>query len=255
MSTTVNIGQIPYLNCEPFFHGLDLEGINLLPMPPSAMGPLAHQGELQAAPFSLIQSFSITDRYETLFDMGISVMGAVRSILLYSKLPISELSGHRIGVTQETATSSQLLRVILEIKYGVNPSEYTELSAEGSTAFLLIGDQALETHDIVAGYPYRYDLSVEWFDWQNLPFVFARWMIMSSLADSIKKEIGSRLRNNLTTNMSGDLKDIVSKRQYMRIEAGGIESYLRSFRYLFSDEDQEAIRIFEKAWRSLGPLG
>ena len=70
-----------------------------------------------------IQSFTITDRYETLCDMGIRVMGAVRSILLYSKLPISELSESKIGVTQESATSSQLLRVILEIKYDVKPEE------------------------------------------------------------------------------------------------------------------------------------
>jgi len=255
MSTTVNIGQIPYLNCEPFFHGLELDGINLLPMAPSAMGPLAQQGDLQAAPFSLIQSFNITDRYETLCDMGISVMGAVRSILLYSKLPISELSESKIGVTQESATSSQLLRVILEIKYDVKPEEYTGLDADNSTAFLLIGDQALETHDKVEGYPYRYDLSEEWFDWQDLPFVFARWMIMNSVEDSVKNEIGNRLKNNLANNMAGDLSEIVNKRQFMGIEAGGIEKYLRSFRYLFSDADQKAIRIFEEAWRSLAPIG
>ena len=101
MSTKINIGQIPYLNCEPFFYGLELDGINLLPMAPSAMGPLARKGELQAAPFSLIQSFAITDKYETLYDMGISVLGAVRSILLYSKMPITENSGCKIGVNEE----------------------------------------------------------------------------------------------------------------------------------------------------------
>ena len=57
-------------------------------MMPSAMGPLATTGELDAAPFSLIQSFGLTDEYETLGDMGISVKGAVRSILLYSKIPL-----------------------------------------------------------------------------------------------------------------------------------------------------------------------
>ena len=142
MSTTVNIGQIPYLNCEPFFYGLDLEGINLCPMAPSAMGPLAIEGILQAAPFSLIQSFDLVDKYETLGDIGISVIGPVKSILLYSKAPITELTGHKIGVTQESATSSQLLRVILEIRYGVTPKEYVDLDTHSISAFLLIGDQA-----------------------------------------------------------------------------------------------------------------
>ena len=254
MSTKINIGQIPYLNCEPFFYGLDLDGINLLPMAPSAMGPLARKGELQAAPFSLIQSFAITDKYETLYDMGISVLGAVRSILLYSKMPITELSGCKIGVTEETATSSQLLRVILEIKYGVKPAEYTGLDADNSPAFLLIGDKALETHDRVEGYPYKYDLSEEWFQWQDLPFVFARWMIMNSIEDSVKSNIGEKLLKNLSTNMAGDLSEIITKRQFMGMEAGEVESYLRSFRYVFSDADQKAIQVFEKEWRRLEPI-
>ena len=78
---------------------------------------------------------------------------------------------------------------------------------------------------------------------------------MNSVESSVKNEIGNRLRNNLSNNMAGDLSEIVTKRQFMRIEAGGIERYLRSFRYLFSEEDQKAIRIFEKAWRSLAPIG
>ena len=252
MSMTVNIGQIPYLNCEPFFNGLDLEGIKLCPMAPSAMGPLAIEGMLQVAPFSLIQSFDILGKYETLGDMGISVRGPVRSILLYSKVPITELSGYTIGVTQESATSSQLLRVILEIRYDATPKEYVNLETQGISAFLLIGDQALETHNEVQGFPYRYDLSEEWFNWQDLPFVFARWMVISSLDSRVKENISKKLTDNLNRNMAGDLRDIVIKRRSMEMEPRVIEDYLRAFRYSFSNEDHKAIKVFETAWRSLG---
>ena len=223
-------------------------------MVPSAMGPLAYSGELQAAPFSLIQSFGLTEDYETLGDMGISVKGAVRSILLYSKIPLQELSGSIIGVTQESATSSQLLRVILETKYNVQPYKYVTLSDETSVAFLLIGDQALQTHGNVPGFDYRYDLSEEWFNWHQLPFVFARWMVVKSLNKNDKTMIADRLINNLNRNMSGNLSDIISKRESMEIEPGGIENYLRAFRYIFSEEDQEAIEVFKEAWESLPKL-
>ena len=69
MSTIIRIGQIPYLNCEPFFHDLDLEGIELKPMPPSSMGPLARSGDLDAGPFSLVQSFDLRDTNEILGNM------------------------------------------------------------------------------------------------------------------------------------------------------------------------------------------
>ena len=254
MSTTVNIGQIPYLNCEPFFNGLNLDGINLCPMMPSAMGPLATTGELDAAPFSLIQSFGLTDEYETLGDMGISVKGAVRSILLYSKIPLKNLSGSTIGVTQESATSSQLLRVILETRYNVYPDKYVSLSDKTSSAFLLIGDQALGTHDNVPGFDYRYDLSEEWFEWHGLPFVFARWMVLKSLGTNEKDTLSNRLIDNLNRNMAGDLSDIIRKRESMNMEPGGIENYLRAFRYIFSEEDQKAIEVFEQAWKGLRDL-
>ena len=223
-------------------------------MVPSLMGPLANNGELQSAPFSLIQSFGLMEQYETLGDMGISVKGAVRSILLYSKIPLKELSGSTIGVTQESATSSQLLRVILEIKHNVQPSKYVSLSDKTSIAFLLIGDEALQTHDNVPGFTYRYDLSEEWFNWQELPFVFARWMVVKSLDHNEKNMLANRLIDNLNRNMAGDLSDIISKRKTMNIEPGGIENYLRAFRYIFSEEDQTAIEIFKSTWENLPKL-
>ena len=106
-------------------------------MPPSAMGPLAQAGELDAAPFSLVQSFDLRDRYESLGDMGISVKGPVRSILFYSRVPVEDLSGAVVGATQESATAVQLMKVLLEQRYQVRPREYVGLDFPGLDAFLL----------------------------------------------------------------------------------------------------------------------
>lgn len=247
----VKVGQIPYLNCEPFFHGFVQDGVELCPMPPSAMGPLAHVDELDAGPFSLVQSFDLKDRYETLGDMGISVKGPVRSILFYSRVPLWELSGALVGVTQESATAAQLMKVLLEHRYEVRPGSYVGLEHHNLNAFLLIGDEALATHDRVEGFPYRYDLAEEWLKWKGLPFVFAMWMVRRTLDVEVKVMLADRLREKLAENMSHNLKAIADKREFMGMTYEEVADYLRAFRYVLSDEDRQAIEVFEGAWRSI----
>ncbi len=251
MSTTVRIGQIPYLNCEPFFHGLALEDIALFPMPPSYMGPLAQAGELDAAPFSLVQSFYLKGAYESLGDMGISVKGPVRSILFYSRFPIDQLSGGVVGATQESATAAHLMRVILEQRYGVRSVEYSNLDVPNPDAFLLIGDGALATHDQVEGFPYRYDLAEEWLEWKGLPFVFAVWMVRRTLEADVKDKLAEGLRRNMADNMTHSLPAIARKREAMGLTEDEVIDYLQAFRYTLSQEDFQAIEEFEGAWRSL----
>lgn len=249
----LRIGQIPYLNCEPFFHGLALDGVELCPMPPSAMGPLAQAGELDAAPFSLVQGFGLEGRYEPLGDMGISVKGPVRSILFYSRVPMWELSGAVVGETTESATSVQLMRVLLEQRYGARPREYAGLESPRLDAFLLIGDEALVTPDQVEGFPYRYDLAEEWLEWKGLPFVFAVWMVRRNLAAEAKEMLADGLRKNLADNMAHNLKAIADKRESMNLAFEGVAGYLRAFRFVLAEEDKEAIGVFKRAWQSLSP--
>ena len=251
MSTIARVGQIPYLNCEPFYHGLALEGVELCPMPPSYMGPLAQAERLDAGPFSLVQSFDLGDRYDYLGSMGISVKGPVLSILFYSRAPMEELSGALVGATRESATAVQLMKVILERRRGVRPKEYTALDVPGLDAFLLIGDDALTTHGRVDGYPYRYDLAEEWLDWKGLPFVFAVWMARKSLDDGVKAMLADGLRRNLALNMENNLETIARKRARMGMTSDEVAGYLRAFRYTLDGEDMEAIDVFKQAWRSL----
>ena len=248
---TVRVGQIPYLNCEPFYHGLALEGVELCPMPPSYMGPLAQSEELDAGPFSLVQSFDLEDRYEYLGNMGIGVKGPVLSILFYSRAPMDTLSGARVGATHQSATAVQLMKVILEHRCGARPREYTSLDAPGLDAFLLIGDDALTTHGRVEGYPYRYDLAEEWLAWKGLPFVFAVWMARKSLDAGVKGLLADGLRENLARNMDNNLKTIAKKRERMGLTYEQVAGYLRAFRFILNEEDLRAIEVFRQAWRSL----
>ncbi len=254
MSTIARVGQIPYLNCEPFYHGLALEGVELCPMPPSYMGPLAQAEKLDAGPFSLVQSFDLEDRYEYLGGMGIGAKGPVLSILLYSRVPMEELSGALVGATRESATAVQLMKSILEHRRGVRPKEYTALDVPGLDAFLLIGDDALTTHGRVEGYPYRYDLAEEWYDWKGLPFVFAVWMARKSLDDGVKALLADGLRKNLAWNLENNLKTIADKRAYMGMTYEEVAGYFSGLRLTLDAEDMEAIDVFRRECLSLAAV-
>ena len=98
-----------------------------------------------------------------------------RQRFLYSKVPIEELGGVRIAVSDESKTSVKLLQVLLALKYQVATPELVSPQEEHE-AFLLIGNRGLRQRRAARGFPHKYDLGEEWFNWTRLPFVFARWV-------------------------------------------------------------------------------
>ena len=111
---------------------------------------------------------------------GIACRGAVRSILLISKVPFARI---RTLATDSGSRSSVLLcRVILAQRYGCEP-ECVSLPAdlesmlEAADACLIIGDPALrlQPDELRAQGLHVADLGEEWFELTGLPMVFAVW--------------------------------------------------------------------------------
>jgi chorismate dehydratase len=110
-------------------------------------------------------------------DLGIACEGPVRSILLISRVPFSEI--RTLAVDSSSRTSVALARIILAERYGCQPAmtrrlpNLEDMLAE-SDAALLIGDPALHLEPKVL--PWRtLDLGAEWVEWSGLPMVFAVW--------------------------------------------------------------------------------
>jgi chorismate dehydratase len=108
---------------------------------------------------------------------GIACRGAVRSILLVSKVPIREIK--TLATDMGSRTSVVLSRIILAEKYGVSPklisrrAELAPMLGEADAA-LVIGDPAL--HIDPATLPFEtLDLGLEWTQLTGLPMVFALW--------------------------------------------------------------------------------
>jgi len=108
---------------------------------------------------------------------GIACDGPVRSILLISKVPFTEI--RTLATDSSSRTSVALSRILLAKKYGVTPKLYSQrphLAAmlEQCDAALIIGDAALVLDP--ADLPFHVlDLGAEWTAMTGLPMVFAVW--------------------------------------------------------------------------------
>lgn len=238
------IGQISYLNSQPFYPLLGEH--RLIPTPPSELGKLASTGEIDAGILATADFLRYEDRYEPAAGLGVANHEEVRSILFLSRKPMDELDGARIGITEDTSTSVRLLRILLEVRDGNQPNEYVRGLRDDADAFLVIGNEALARNlTPTPNFPYRYDLATEWWKWTGLPFVFALWAVRRSLPDNTKEEFAGLLERSFTVGMS-QIDDIAES---FAGELGAREvlaSYLRNFHYRLGTEEMKGLDEFRR---------
>jgi len=109
--------------------------------------------------------------------VGITCLGAVRSILLFSRTPWTRV--RTLAADANSRSSVQLARVILRERFGVQPDITPQVPVlnemlSGADAALVIGDPALRLRP--EELPYEcLDLGAEWLALTGLPMVFAAW--------------------------------------------------------------------------------
>jgi predicted solute-binding protein len=249
------IGKIPYLNSVPFYHNLKQGQFKLLPVVPRRMGMLLEKNMVDAGLFSLVDFLRHREVLERL-NYGIATRDQVRSVMLFSKYGWADLEGRTVGITDETATSVLLLRVLLETKYSVK-SKFKRMGSgsEGEGQFdavLLIGDSALKCVKSGLGdYDLVYDLATEWYQWQKLPFVFAVWAVRKDIPIETRTELEQAIGNALESN-SGDYTECAAQhsRQIGWTTFEAIQ-YLEGFNYHLGEQELRAIEIFEQLGKEI----
>ena len=182
---TARLGYIEYLNSLPVYHGLETgavplpEGVSLVKGPPTQLNRMLMAGELDVSPISSIAYARHADDLVLLPDLSINSVGFVHSVCLFYRNGLDSLRGGRVAVTDESATSDVLLRILLERRLRLDARRVVaqpDLEDVGKDyeGALLIGDSALRA---VLAYPNlgRLDLGEEWTRWTGTPMVFAVW--------------------------------------------------------------------------------
>ena len=175
----LRVCAVSFLNTTPLvwgmLHGEQRGLFDLEFRIPSECADRMSSGE---ADIGIVPSFELTRQdLEVIPGAGIACHGPVRSILLVSSRPASEI--RTLAADTSSRTSVQLARVILERRYGAELELFPhppDLAAmlHAADAALIIGDPALRIE------PSRrpetvYDLGAEWVEMTGLPMVFAVW--------------------------------------------------------------------------------
>ena len=238
----LRLGAISYLNTEPFCTGLAELGIDVRKSVPTTMGRLAGADLVDAAPLSLVDYFRLSTSFELLGDFCIATADATQSVLLFSAKRIDALGHATIAVSAETATSVELLKVLLVSRYGLPPGAFVGLD-EACDARLLIGDEALRQRRKPSRFAYVYDLGTLWYEWTGLPFVFAVWVMRKDLPDSDKRTLKGVVGNGLRRGLQA-VDQIAAKRGDTALNPREIRAYLRGFHYVLGPRERRAVALF-----------
>jgi chorismate dehydratase len=238
------IGKIPFLNCEPFYPLLGEH--RLAAMPPRDLGELAEREAIDAGIMATADYLRLEDRYEPIGNLGVANREEVRSILLFSRQPMDELGGKRVGVTEETSTSVRLLRLLLEVRDEVRPREYSRGLREKADAFLVIGDEALRRGQADCdGFVHRFDLATQWWAWKKRPFVFALWVVRKSLPEDTKREFADLLERSFQTGLR-QIPETAARYAGELGTAHGLASYLHNFQYRLGPDEWQGLDEFRR---------
>ncbi len=243
------VGRIPYMICEPFYFDTERRGLQLVDTMPHRAAAEIEQGILDAAPVPVVDIFGKEDALQPVGGFCIASTDRAGSVFLYSKAPIAELDGARIGVIEDSRTSVRLLEALLKLKYQVEPGEFVGLRDEHD-AFMVMGDRGLRQRRGARGFPHRYDLGEEWYQWTRLPFVYARWMARRDLDSQELAVLEDTLYVGLEDGVD-TLYHISDPRENLLMLPRDIVDYVQGIRYYLGMSEQKSMRIFREYLQQL----
>lgn len=258
------VGHIQFINCFPLFYGLIekkfLLEIDLIKGNPSDLNRMLKDDVLDMAAIPSIAYARNYKDYVLMPDISISGDGEIKSIFLFSKLPIEELHQHKIALTNISATSQALLRIIMARYYNITPEYFSSAPELGAMlmeadAALLIGDDALHARYKMHDRLHIYDLGQEWKNFTGLPMVFSIWAIREEWAykhlDRIKM-IRNTFKDSIQFSLDNILDAAAKASQWEDFGADYLVEYFRSLRFDFDERKQEGLLEYYRQAHILG---
>ncbi len=238
---TFTVAEIPFLNSAPFFWDKTLHipgsAVAWKTADPKTLGRMAMEGEIDAGLFSLMDTEKLS-RFEFL-PFGITAKNAAQSVILFSRVPFRELHEEQVGLTPQSATSAELLKLLLKELHRTAPIYQLGFSAD-DTARLLIGNQALialEDPGTQKNFPYQMDLGEAWKNWKGHSFVFARWMVRKDAPDMAKARLEEWIAENLRKWEANASRALEAYETAQGWKMSGAEKYISGFEYRLQESD------------------
>lgn len=233
---------VSYLNTKPFLYGLIKsrlgEQIDLqLDIPVEGARKL-REGKVD---FGLVPVAALPEipNARVFSDYCIGTVGAVKTVCIYSDVPIEELT--HLYLDHHSRSSVALTKILLRDHWQLNPklipaSEGYIQRIHHRVGGLVIGDRAI---GLEKKFSCTYDLGEVWQQFTGLPFVFAAWVTTKPLSNSFLQKFNQALQLGL---------DAIPELMYLMPTAPAnfnLERYFREYiSYDFDLEKQRALDLF-----------
>ncbi|UCZ54775.1 menaquinone biosynthesis protein [Bacillus shivajii] len=262
------VGEINYTNILPLFYYLNREklsnlGCEFIPKVPSQLNEGMDKGEVQVGGISSFSFGEHWDEYLVLPDLSVSAQNEVGSIFLFSKVPITQLDERSIALTSSSATSVNLLKIILKKLYSLNNSYVTmepnyEQMMASHDACLLIGDDAIRTARHLPSSIYCYDLGALWSHYTGLPMTFAVFAVRKEAWQEngkLLEELYDQFQNSKRKSIQNDFHEMIKS---IQLNMGGATSfwndYFSGLNYDLTDKHIEGLHLYYDLAYELGLL-
>ncbi len=264
----IRIGRITYSNIWPISHFFDeakfVNEVELIPQVPSQLNKQMANGAIDIGPISSFSYAEHADDYILLPNLSVSAHGKVGSISLFLKSDISDIANKMVALTNTSATSVNLLRIILEWFVGGKPKYISmepnlEKMMEVADAALLIGDDALLANmDNRVHNKYQLiDLGSEWLKRTNKWMTFAVWAVRREIIEK-EPELLFRIyqefvnskkmgRSNLHVIIEESISRFGGSKEFW-------ENYYKGLTHDFSEEQMEGLSYYYHLANKLGFL-
>lgn len=261
----VQIGRIKYSNVWPVFHYFSTDLLPGSPRMVTEVPSLLNRGMLNGAlDIAPVSSFAFGlgwDKFWLLPNLSVSSDGPVNSILLFSRKRPEEIRNGTIALTNTSATSVNLLKIIMEKAYGGQPVYWEsepnlEAMMASSDAALLIGDHAIQAswqeHNYIVT-----DLGEVWKRWTGFGMTFAVWAVQKSFAKQ-NAELISRVCSAFEESKRRSQSDLRPLVEQACRQIGGTpqywQHYFNNLCYDFGEKQQKGLALYFSYAQQLGLL-
>jgi chorismate dehydratase len=176
--------------------------------------------------------------YHIITDYCIGADGPVRSVGLYSQVPLDQIQ--TIILDNQSRTSVALVKILCEKLWNIHPA-YTlgidgyESQINGTTAGVVIGDRTFGLK-----HPYFYDLSEAWKTLTGLPFVFACWVSRMPIDRQTEERFNRTLKQGL-----GEIDRIAEAVKPLFPPDSDLAGYLRhNISFALDERKRQGLRTF-----------
>jgi chorismate dehydratase len=257
-------GRIIYTNDLPIYAAFDEGAVRypgaLVADVPSSLNAMLLDGRLDLSPISAFHWAKHADQLALLPEICIGAREEVWSVVCVSRKPLAELEGVKIAVTRDSASGFNLLRVLLERRYGVRAefvvsSDPFAVAAAGDPAFL-IGDRAIDAQQTFSP-AHVHDLGKEWHEWTGLDMVFAVWAVRRDVLERHAPDVDEAVSALMASQRWGaeHMDRVVALAQATRERAAGYyAAYYDTLNYTFDARARVGLQRFVEELHAIGTI-